>query len=87
MISDGGDVDLDEEEVHVDWDEEGDEQERGGSEQLVHLKVSLEIISKQTNDREGSPQVKSETKVKVTILAKRKERVKREKETEEEKET
>lgn len=28
---------LDEEEVHVDWDEEGDEQERGGSEQLVHL--------------------------------------------------
>ena len=25
LISDGGDVDLDEEEVHVDWDEEGDE--------------------------------------------------------------
>ena len=58
MISDGGEVDLDEEEVHVDWDEEGDEQERGGSEQLVHLKVSLEIISKKTNDREGSPKWK-----------------------------
>ena len=28
---------LDEEEVHVDGHEEGDEEEGGGSEQLVHL--------------------------------------------------
>jgi len=37
---------LDEEEVHVDGHEEGDEEEGGGSEQLVHRLIS--------NHREGA---------------------------------
>jgi len=37
---------LDEEEVHVDGDDEGDEEEGGGSEELVHRFVS--------NHREGA---------------------------------